>query len=86
MEWLSQQWNKPDRHDHYVMKLIHYTSRSTASTLKDFAINFLPLKWRPKISKQQEADKKLAFSKGVWRAASRQSFGEVREGVPQDGE
>lgn len=67
--WLDQQWNKPDRSDHYMMQVAAEVRRVLSKKPQSIKLGHFLLKFefvppRPTTSKQA-----LAASKAKWFAA-----------------
>lgn len=65
LAWLKEQWNKPSRTDHYLMRIAQRAHQWTKgnSTLKDQIVNFEFKKIRSIPLTQEE---RVARSKAIW--------------------
>lgn len=70
---LANQWNRPDRHDHYQMRTALEIRRCAmakkggkAPGMEDYRLEFIPKKMETPQEKADKEAKKIAASKAAW--------------------
>ena len=68
MEWLNDQWNKPERLEYYLMQIAAEVRRVLAKNPNNIKVDDFVLTWKTgdeKPSKEQ-AEQKASWSKSIW--------------------
>lgn len=72
LKWLDEQWNKPDRHDHYIMALTRavdrqYNDKRKERDLKDFKVPFKEVVVQPEPTTEEERERYLDMALMAWK-------------------
>jgi hypothetical protein len=72
-EYLDEQWEKPDRHDHYLMQIAMYVSRQFGSSSGKLKLSSfkLPFVWRKAEAVPIKTEAEEAKAKSAESAKSR---------------
>lgn len=85
--WLRDQWNQPDRHDHYLMSIAWEVRNVLASKPQPFRSADYQLEWKEKGKESpMTIEQETAYQKARWFAATgyKPKPGEMHYGGQRD--